>query len=545
MSGLRMHKNICWEKQLWLLSLLPFFHLFMALVIRRHLGWIYLSSLDPEYFHYLGGIALADGRLDTGYMDHPGTPLQLLIALAARMMYWFSGGGSFLADTVQNPEQYLFAGFVLLSLLFVPAMYLLGKKALDYSGNIWIALSLQIAFFVNSNLIDTSARIVPENIMLIPLSFIVLLVLRYIYNKNHKKLNYPLLFGLLVGWGIASKLSFTAFFVVPLFVLPNWRKRIYFSGFALLFFFAFAFPVLSNMEHFLSWSGNMFMHSGKWGSGESSVIDLSQFTTRFVQLYQYDPMVFILAGLSLLSGITAFFISKENAVVRRIARAHFALSAGFILLVVFICKHFAYHYFNPALSLKPAFLILILLLPASFVHNKLNASRMQLITLVISFVMMLMAVHSYSGYMNPNRADIQKKRILGVNQHIAPNDRLIIRGYYSGAPFYSWALGNAYFTVGPVGKYFADALKSAYPDRYLMYSWTNKFFNWDEFVSATQMLEDERPIKVYIGRGQEKYLQILLELFQKAHPGYEFYFDQLYNNPEVKDAVYELHWKGQ
>src|SRR5947208_2729971 len=42
---------------------------------------------DPTYVYFFNGVSLADGFF-SGYFDHPGTPLQLLIA-AFTSTYWY------------------------------------------------------------------------------------------------------------------------------------------------------------------------------------------------------------------------------------------------------------------------------------------------------------------------------------------------------------------------------------------------------------------------------------------------------------------------
>lgn len=53
-------------------------------------GWI-----DPVYVYLMNGLTFALGSNDIGHVDHPGTPLQLLIALIITIVGWFhSPGGS-------------------------------------------------------------------------------------------------------------------------------------------------------------------------------------------------------------------------------------------------------------------------------------------------------------------------------------------------------------------------------------------------------------------------------------------------------------------
>ena len=70
-------------------------------------GFYFLKCVDPEYAYLFNGAIMADLKPDIFYVDHPGTPLVVLIAVVMRVVHVFRGGEDMLTDFIKNPEIYL------------------------------------------------------------------------------------------------------------------------------------------------------------------------------------------------------------------------------------------------------------------------------------------------------------------------------------------------------------------------------------------------------------------------------------------------------
>ncbi len=524
------------------LWILPLLHFVLVVIWRQSLGVFYLDAIDPEYFHLISGAAFADLHPDPGYMDHPGIPLQIIIAIAARFVFWISGSENLLADVVHRPELYLFAANLLTNILSAVIIWWIGLKAWKYSKNFSLALSMQLAFYASWHLLDVAARIIPEAMMLLPLSLLFLLFVRYLYDvdeevKLHK---YIVLSALFVGWGIACKLSFSAFLVMPLILFPHYRNKLKVLGYSILFFFVFAFSTLSNLKHFFGWSGKMLVHSGKWGEGDVGLIDLSQFTTRIKTLYAYDSLFFVLLALLLAALIVLFIFGKRNRFNKKLLRIGLAILSGPALLVIMICKHFALHYLIPAFLFKVFFVVFILIVLQELLKKYYWSQYAQFIGFVFALSLMFFSVAQPSQKTDPNRIEKQGQRMAHFTSRVAQEDLLIISGYFAGSPFPSYALANGFHLSGPVRKFYKPVLKEAFPNRFFYNDWSDKFFHWDEYVPTDSLLNKNRRILIYYGKEKQNDPQIILQRFRHEHPEQHFALEKIYEDKASTEGLFEL-----
>jgi hypothetical protein len=123
------------------LLLLPLIYFIISSYFRHLLGNLSLRSCDPEYIYFMSGLTMADGIIKVGHFDNPGTPLQLLVALVFRIVYFIrSAPVSFVEDVFTHPDLYL--GIVSQTIAALTTLLLLyaGMKILRITGNIAYAL---------------------------------------------------------------------------------------------------------------------------------------------------------------------------------------------------------------------------------------------------------------------------------------------------------------------------------------------------------------------------------------------------------------------
>ncbi len=536
-----LYKNIPFDKLKLLFWVLPVFHFFISVIIHNKLGYFFLNITDPEYFHLLSGAAMSVLRLDPAYIDHPGTPIQITVAIAARLTYLVSNQQGILYDVVRNPETYILAANVLFNIFLLFVMLYIGKKAAKFTNNFWVGILLQLGFFSQFNLIRVTGRLVPEGFMLLPLGLLILLLLRYLYDddfvKNQKK--YLLFFSILMGWGLSTKLSFVPFLIIPFFLLSTLKNKLLYIALTILFFFVFAFPILSHLNQFWDWGSNMFVHSGRWGSGKANFIDFSVMPQRLSALYHYNIPIFILLAILSIENSILFFVKRKNTFYKKYFKVSLASIVSIAFLLFLICKHFAVYYFIPALLFN-SFLIFLVLFPfTEIVRNKSITKYLYFSGMLLAFVFMIFSMNRFS---HKSFISMQKQqlRLCTFRKQIKPGNLLIISGFYAGTPFKEFALANGILLSGPAKKLFYKPLKKFYPNTYIYYDWSDKFFHWDTNADTKTLINKHRPVFIYIGKSKQKDLTTIIDRFQDENPNYEFNTLAIIDNNNFKDKLYKL-----
>jgi hypothetical protein len=205
-------------KRSLLLGILPLVLFISGILYVRSAGIYFLKCVDPEYAYLFNGAVMADMKPDIYYVDHPGTPLIVMIAGVIRVVQAFRGGEDMLTDFIKNPEIYLRSALYTIEILSTSVIFLLGFFVYRKTRNIFLALFLQLIPFVHYLGLETQARLIPESMMVIVISFWTMLIIGMNYDNEIgiRTKKYGIAFGVLFGFSLALKLTFLPFVIIPL-----------------------------------------------------------------------------------------------------------------------------------------------------------------------------------------------------------------------------------------------------------------------------------------------------------------------------------------
>lgn len=74
----------------------------------------YIKTVDPEYAYLFSGLNFSQLHFKIAHIDHPGTPLQLLICVIIWIMDLFSANKQGIDIVLDNPELICFTCFFIL-----------------------------------------------------------------------------------------------------------------------------------------------------------------------------------------------------------------------------------------------------------------------------------------------------------------------------------------------------------------------------------------------------------------------------------------------
>jgi hypothetical protein len=496
--------------KLFIFLFIPIVYLLNVTVIHYSLGAFFMGRVDPEYFYMYNGVVLGAGNLSLQYFFHPGTPLHFLIAISARIIDVFQPG-DYMKNFVNDPEKYIHAANLLLTAIVSIILFITGLLTKRYTTSYLSGIAMQLLPFGSAALLSLQGRVFADAMLVIPLLFTGLMVIRHIFRENsadgtRKEI---VIFGLITGFGIACKLTFLPVILVPMVMLKMSLKQraglLLYTG---LFFAVFAYPVIFNPGDFWQWAYGKFSQVGQSGEGQVIYSNLSGVFDNLTSLLKSNNELFAAALLSLLvSLLFSFKFLRDRSLPNiRIRRAIFALNLMLVFSVILTLKHFKLYYFAPFSVYK--YLLLILTLYLLLSYRRISGSG--LLRSLITSVFVILMMFSISGQVKELRGMIRgneaRKSNLQNNYEmlhslVRPDRPIILTGPYYGAPFIEYAHHAGYVMTDNMRGFYTAYLREKYPDVYHYLAWTDKFENWNEFVDISQILDQvDTSFYVYIGR---------------------------------------------
>ena len=505
-----------------------------------------MVHVDPEYFHLFNGLNLAIFNLAIDFIHHPGTTIQMVFAISAPIVNLLQPGHGLIANAINDPESFIHGANILLNLITAGSVFLLGWYSYKYTGNILLALLLQMMPFASYKILMISGRLIPETGLIAPLLILCLLIVRYLYDtkrENHSKF-YLLGFAIVGGLGMAGKFLYLPFTIIPLILFTKSKLRGKYILYTAISTIVFAFPVFVHFGKSFKWFGNMFLHSGKWGTGDQMIYDPDSGWVALAKLYNIDKSFFVILGLTGILLIISYFLTRVNKSIRIQVRlrAIFAVVVAVMLSILMITKHFSAHYFIPTLIFK---LFLVYLMAELFII----VIKPKKIRMAISVVALFIGLIIFAQQFNPlaiqhnyfkQKAERLEERRQVLQQYNTIDNPLIITSHYRGSPFVESAMVAGVLMSGSLKSTYIEQLAGLYPNTYFYYDWSDEFYFWDEFLKTSQFIDTQTPVYIFIGEGMEAGLEVILERLKKAFPDHKLDINLLHHFTDPEEYFYEV-----
>ncbi|MBI4649510.1 MAG: hypothetical protein HY738_23650 [Bacteroidia bacterium] len=529
---------------LLILAILPLFLLYIGFFYKEHAAY-YLTSVDPEYCYLFSGLNIAHLKFPW-HIDHPGSPLQLLSGIVIRIVHLIHDHGTLDQDVFKNPELFLFYIQTAIFLLHAIAIFITGYLISKVSGSLELGVFFQLTPFVSFSVISLLNRIIVEHLFITIILCLILITFLYIKDLNIKKRivdNYLLMFALITGIGIATKVLFAPLLVIPLLLLPGIKKKIVFLLLTILSFAIFALPVFNRWNYFTHWIKVLFIHSGQYGSGASNIVDTSSFISNIKTIFSTDvffPVIFFVLITSCLIYYLPFFKVKiKNDLY---FKGLMGVTIAVILIIIVVAKQFKYFYLTPALLLMILGLYFVLAIysrPFPILKKKIIIIPCLIIFLFCTYYFEVRKVFIYHSYhVNRNESFILTQNKIQKNYLLKPT--LILSNYY-GAPYkeYSLFLGINYCDEKMRNKY-SSTLKTLYPDIYIYHGWNNLFNTWDNSASFIYLLRKYNNLILF--SGDPVLENSLNSKIHGVNRQFDTKFNIVYFNETTKETIYEISY---
>jgi len=315
-------------------------------------------NFDPAYTYLLNSLKILDMSAPC-HTDHPGTTLHILGAVVILIKYGldsiFSSTRQLSYEVLSNPESYLRAINLTLIGLISIANFLVGLRVYSIQKRLATALLLQLTPFFFGTLMKVSWWIAPEPLLIVAVLGIIIVLTPGFLRKEFRVsgLAESVALGALIGFGIASKMTFVPFLLL-IFLCSNSRTAVYLLASCIFSFVLLTSPIWASYTIMGKWLLSLAIHSGYYGSGPAGLPDISLIQDNFASLFKREPFFLLFLGSMLIllffsilgiGGRTGLVLKKEH---RRMA---FVFSALLVIQLLFALKHFRVHYLVPSMSM--------------------------------------------------------------------------------------------------------------------------------------------------------------------------------------------------
>jgi hypothetical protein len=165
-----------------LLWVVPLFFVIICLALISTKPPQFTVITDPEYFHLLTGLNIAQLKFISADYVHPCMPLQLLTGVIIKLVYFFAGQETdIVSDVFQRPEFYVSAINISFILIIASLFLIVGIIVFSLTGEVFAGIFLQTIVFVNSITLFQLTVSVPERLAF---PFIALLICLLRFNAS-------------------------------------------------------------------------------------------------------------------------------------------------------------------------------------------------------------------------------------------------------------------------------------------------------------------------------------------------------------------------
>ncbi len=272
---------------------------------------------DPDYAYLVSSLAMAN-FLPPGLTVHPGTPVQLLGAMALWLNYGLRSAASLLTGqpvlsfseaVLSDPEPYLSGiSYALLGLCMLGVLAL-GLTVFLLTNRLLLALLSQLTplLLVRTLAVNEPSRVDPETAIFFFSQLLATLLVVYLFRRGVDKTRwFALSLGVIFGLGMATKITFLPAIIFGL-AIAGYRLKLLALATSVVTFVAATLPILSEYGRVWRWMSGIALTSGKYGTGDRGLSSPATLGTRLAKLFERDNiffyLLFAISALCVISGV--------------------------------------------------------------------------------------------------------------------------------------------------------------------------------------------------------------------------------------------------
>jgi hypothetical protein len=344
-------------------ALFPLLFIPGYMVLKEATGpYFYSHNIDPDYVYLFNSLHLALGEAPV-HIDHPGTPLQLLGAAAIKITNLFRTSAETAVNTIVHSESYLDGINLCLAGMLLVLLVVGGTLIYRATGKAWTAILWHAAILLLGGNVYSLARVNPEPLLVLISVLLGLLIwLSFAHGGDFQSPAFITTAALLCASGITSKVTFGPLALLPLLLIPGWRKKGIYLGLSGLFVALWLLPIWKSLGRLGQWLSALAARTGRYGTGEPGVLDVRSYMANIVYLVSENlPFICLLAGSLAVAIYFRYIRSPDPGDRRRRTAASILLSVTALqwAQMAMVCKYRESRYLVPAMGLAGVNLLLL------------------------------------------------------------------------------------------------------------------------------------------------------------------------------------------
>ena len=333
------------------LAILPLAFLASAIWLRHLAGpdWIW-RYMDPDYFYLFDGLNVAE-LTPPHHIYHPGLTVHLLIGLTLKLMHPLLGGAALAEQVIADPLFHLSVAATVLLTIDALATYFAGWASWKTTRSIAAVILVQLGPVLSAITLFYGIHARPETLLIgavMTMAGLTMMALRDGALDQHRG-RYAILFGLVVAFGAATKITALPLLVVmPVFLLARWRAVLLFWIAAGLAFLLVLSPIFADLGHLASWLSGIATNSGSFGGNAGAAAPIGSYLHQIRRMLARPVLnVPLILGLAIL--IWGMLRRRKGLPVRmNEMRALGGVLLGVMLQAMVVAKQPSGHYMIPA-----------------------------------------------------------------------------------------------------------------------------------------------------------------------------------------------------
>jgi hypothetical protein len=324
--------------------------------------------------------------------------------------------------------------------------------------------------------------------------------------------------------------------VLTPFLITNLKDRIRFGIYLPVAFFTCAFPVLFRFPQFKNWIKNLFLHSGRYGSGEEDVVKSDVFLQGLSDIFSLEPWLWVTLMVLVIGGMR-HLMHKSNE-----SPLLLGLSLTLLAGILMVAKHFEYRYLFPVLLLMPVWVVLTLEAVRNW-RPSFTWLKVSLVAWLVIGLLTLRALPHRIGYASILKQDrMQVEMNVAFIRHLPASKYWVLASQGYGAPIPQYALAYSVAWAGPEGEEYQKILGKYFPYTWQYFTWDKRLRYWGKLPGNGHAPARGEAIYIYLERHSPELMEeVMATVFPERSSG-EYFLQLLYQNPTTGESISRLTW---
>lgn len=471
---------------------LPLIFLTAAVLFAGVIGPFYLAyNYDPEYIYLLNGVNLANLQ-SSELFHHPGTPLQLALALEIRLANLGVSAPQTAVHVIAHSESYLSVASMVIVFAYTVAMAWVGLVVATRTGSAVSGYLVQATPFLLGDNFLYFLRVSPETVLLWLTLAIVPILLWKDDSGRSSVWRHRVLLSFLLATGICVKITFLPVAVAVLLLKRGWKERLYLAALILIWSVVWTIPIADKYPRFFGWLWGLAAKRGQYGLGPSGFMTAESFMSGLATLLWTDKFYTFTLLSSLAVAIASRLMARlDHERSREHLRLLTYLLIGDLVQLAIGAKNPQSRYLIPTMGLLGLNWALIALIAGRFGWLSPAPVRRIALPAGVAATVLLMVTQQVALFRKTSNNAAARMELSRVTTGQERGGRI----FYYGASSQIYALTFGTFFSG--SQYYGilhSLVDIGHCRTYLLNNWTGEFSSLRHRVQIEDILKDGGPV---------------------------------------------------